>query len=56
MGINIFETIWAVLNLVLLIGIPLGIIYAIIIVIRSIKGIIKRLDSIEEQLKKLGGV
>lgn len=56
MDIRILDTLWAVLNLVLLIGIPLGIIYVIIFATRSIKGITKRLDRIEEQLKKLGGV
>lgn len=56
MDIRILDVLWAVLNLVLLIGIPLGIIFAIIFVARSIKGINKRLDRIEEQLKKLGGV
>ena len=53
MNINIVDSIWAMLNLTILIAIPGGIIYGIISLINYLKKLSQRLDNIEKKLNSI---
>ncbi|MDD4752368.1 MAG: hypothetical protein PHT78_03800 [Desulfitobacteriaceae bacterium] len=53
MNINIVDSIWAMLNLTILIAIPGGIIYGIISLINYLRKLSQRLDNIEKKLNSI---
>ncbi|MGI6065395.1 MAG: hypothetical protein ACOYI2_02760 [Bacillota bacterium] len=53
MHINIFDSFWALLNLIILIAIPGGIIYGIISLIRYLRKLSQKLDRIEKKLNSI---
>lgn len=53
MNIDILDSIWALLNLIILIAIPGGIIYGIISLIRYLRKLSQRLDNIEKKLNSI---